>query len=114
MSDLKPCPFCGGEVVREATGVGQITEVSCGECGRCLQISDEEWNRRPIEDALRAELVLAKEALRRADQANWESPCGHPIEDALRAELAEAKGKIKQLKAIHEAELQAAPYGLGE
>ena len=60
MSDLKPCPFCGGkarrvyepEVIEEYTGKKWAYTVSCERCaastGLCYtrEQADEAWNRR--------------------------------------------------------------------
>ena len=68
MSDeLKPCPFCGGDPSASTERVGNstwLTFVRCGPCAFDMQMS--KWNRRPIEDALRAELEEAREAIRDA------------------------------------------------
>jgi hypothetical protein len=58
--DLKPCPFCGGK----AGFVG--TEIECIDCGMMMPKTQtfegqiRNWNTRPIEDALRAELADMK------------------------------------------------------
>ena len=55
MSDLKPCPFCGGEATHDTDG--SAIWVICKKCGaRCtssffsgkkgVRIVDERWNRR--------------------------------------------------------------------
>lgn len=64
MSDeLKACPFCG----KEATTLEDdgITFVQCGydECPSLAWLTVEEWNTRPIEDALRAENARLREEL---------------------------------------------------
>jgi len=64
MSELKPCPFCGGKALTntfldyedlEYTPLDTIEhEVTC-ENERCINgwwLSPKEWNARPIEDAL--------------------------------------------------------------
>jgi len=59
--DLKPCPFCGGK----AGFVG--TEIECIDCGMMMPKTQtfegqiRNWNTRPLEDALRAELAALKE-----------------------------------------------------
>lgn len=66
MSDeLKPCPFCGFErphFMEEGHWIYMACE-SCG-CGGPVstQMRDpsDNWNTRPLEDALRAELAAAR------------------------------------------------------
>jgi Lar family restriction alleviation protein len=66
MSELKKCPFCGGEA-EIIYDIGWYTG-SCNACGAISQ-SDlgnsgaiEVWNTRPIEDALQARIdELAKD-----------------------------------------------------
>lgn len=55
--ELKPCPFCN--YVPDPTWKTEI-DIYCEECGiRALgtekETAQEQWNNRPIEDALRAE-----------------------------------------------------------
>lgn len=45
MSELKPCPFCGLEPI-------SYGEDSCTECPYCHLLDTDDWNTRPIEDAL--------------------------------------------------------------
>jgi hypothetical protein len=62
MSELKPCPFCGREVTVDKWG-----DVHCdnnnqyideGEyCPNDIILKPKEWNTRPIEDDLTAELA---------------------------------------------------------
>lgn len=81
MSELKPCPFCGGQPdIREqkADGINYGRDgfvVTCYECEPdeiCSVFRDIEecaidaWNHRPIEDALRAEIERLKGALTEA------------------------------------------------
>ena len=62
MSELKPCPFCGGsaftENLTELTKYGEMEELddcyvtcrSCGCCGKVMESLEqavEVWNRRP-------------------------------------------------------------------
>jgi len=51
--ELKPCPFCGGN----ALSTLDPEKISCDDCGGRMiyyyNLSvDEEWNTRPLEDAL--------------------------------------------------------------
>ena len=53
MSDLKPCPFCGGEAVMCGYQDEMLYYVKCRDCGACsdgAQLSAETaaaaWNRR--------------------------------------------------------------------
>jgi uncharacterized Zn finger protein len=53
MSELKPCPFCGGEAEIQQMGTGRRSMIySCTECGCELEtgetfISDDcNWNTR--------------------------------------------------------------------
>ena len=78
MSDLKPCPFCGGNEVqlyidddRTAEELGLFSyyrEIVCRHCGlsnksiyanrdRVENAAIKHWNTRPIEDALRKEIA---------------------------------------------------------
>ena len=47
MSELKPCPFCGGTKICTEKGI------NLNYCDNCSAESNvEHWNTRPIEDAL--------------------------------------------------------------
>lgn len=71
MSELKPCPFCGGEAITTTfidpddfeympIEVNDCdAEVTC-ENERCINgwwLSPKDWNTRPIEDALTARIA---------------------------------------------------------
>ena len=43
---LKPCPFCGSEVVRDYVNDCYHQDISCSECGESFRMSSEAWNRR--------------------------------------------------------------------
>jgi len=57
VGELKPCPFCGG-----ASRASEVTDqlVGCGD-GECAfsiwEYHPDAWNRRPVEDALRARVA---------------------------------------------------------
>ena len=55
MSELKPCPFCGGTNWRATND--EFTCVTCNDCGTIITfdfrfIEETNLNARPIEDAL--------------------------------------------------------------
>jgi len=54
MSELKPCPFCGGEVTARLTPQGYIW---CDNCHTPFNAVDELFNTRPIEDKLTATIA---------------------------------------------------------
>ena len=63
MSELKPCPFCGGSNVKDEPA---LQVVICMDCGAEIDTDLGEWNKRPIEDALNAriaelELLVSKQ-----------------------------------------------------
>jgi len=68
MSELKPCPFCGGEAKYQMAGLRNCI-VQCDRGALCLHLAPNDkpgeardsWNTRPTEDALRAELECMKE-----------------------------------------------------
>ena len=70
MSELKPCPFCGGEAELCYSEVDTF-------CRKCNVMQETElWNTRPIEDALNAriaeleaELKITDELLKEATEA---------------------------------------------
>lgn len=96
MSELKPCPFCGGEpemihaVLEEYHSVNP--EIICRECGYrikakylAISIADSPketckfldrqtiqfWNTRPAEDALKAKVERMKKALNKIDDLTF-------------------------------------------
>lgn len=76
MSEIKPCPFCGGEARRFDIEDGENAGGSCVSCTRCLASGHVEfgrkenfvtaWNNRAIEAAEADLLGKALEALRMA------------------------------------------------
>ena len=62
MSELKPCPFCGGEAQVNTWTMHGITESRCfcpnSDCPNSVRtVAFEQWNNRPIEDALNARIA---------------------------------------------------------
>lgn len=72
MTELKPCPFCGGEPkVTEREGFAFFW---CGECAASSKIAKESeareyWNTRPAEDALKAEGERLKAEIEKLKEA---------------------------------------------
>lgn len=67
MSELKPCPFCGTNPCYEQIedcGYVNCSNQNCISNVYCL--SEKQWNTRPIEDELRAEIARLKE-----DNEKW-------------------------------------------
>ena len=66
MSELKPCPFCGGEPVVEGNLVA-CNNLNCPTYDNYwtdpMIFTCDQWNTRPIEDTLQAENEWLKEEL---------------------------------------------------
>ena len=73
MSELKPCPFCGGTKICTEKGI------NLNYCDNCSAESNvEHWNTRPIEDALQARIAKLEAQQRWIPVSerlpdNWES-----------------------------------------
>ena len=78
MSELKPCPFCGGEAITTAffdADDFDYMPIEVNDCDaevtckneRCINgwwLSPKDWNTRPIEDALNARIAELEAAQR--------------------------------------------------
>lgn len=64
-NELKLCPFCGKPAIDNFIDDGGDYPSRHVGCDYCLiyAIDDTEWNTRPLEDALRAELEQARAEL---------------------------------------------------
>jgi hypothetical protein len=60
--ELKPCPFCNSEPYDARPDEMNIAWCKNSACEFSESIPVEQWNTRPIEDALRAEIAALKEA----------------------------------------------------
>ena len=95
MSELKPCPFCGGTKICTEKGI------NLNYCDNCSAESNvEHWNNRPIEDALNARI------------AELEAEIDKDVDltiVGLRKELLNAQSRIAELetKIRHKALCQA-------
>lgn len=68
---VKPCPFCGEILIIRPRSDG-ITAIECHtqSCpGRPGWTNIEQWNRRPIEDALRASIAAKDTEIKRLRKA---------------------------------------------
>ena len=82
MRELKPCPFCGNEPVVEGNLVA-CNNLNCPTYDNYwtdpMIFTCDQWNTRPIEDALQAENEWLKEC----------NDVATPIDVALRKRIAE-------------------------
>lgn len=65
MSELKPCPFCGKKI-KEVPGFNGVCGCESDNCQGSLveYMTLDEWNTRPVEDALRARIAELEQAQR--------------------------------------------------
>lgn len=63
-NELKLCPFCGSEAYDYDSADINLTFCSNDKCKANIELMTfDDWNTRPLEDALRAKLEVAKEAM---------------------------------------------------
>jgi hypothetical protein len=93
--NLRPCPFCGNEDV-----YAQKNGVTCFNCAALCAVSVENWNRRPIEDALAEALKMQGREYPDGQLCFCEMAIGNPMVTthtpkciAARAALAKMEGK---------------------
>jgi hypothetical protein len=62
---LKPCPSCGAKNTDKVTLISELYDADKYKYGKCFKcgIRMYDWNKRPIEDALQAELDKLKSKL---------------------------------------------------
>jgi len=87
MSELKPCPFCGNKKPWREFPSGPST-IECEECGGYTTYDD--WQNRPIEDALREQVARLEKDIGRLRGAD--SKLHQQTEELaeLRAEVTDA------------------------
>ena len=70
MSELKPCPFCGS--VPDIEPIEDCEYINCSNLV-CIDgiycLTTKQWNTRPIEDELRAEIARRDEIIARLKEA---------------------------------------------
>ena len=84
MSELKPCPFCGSPAYSYHDNCIDFAGVKC-DLGGCvcadILITENNWNTRPIEDALNKRIAELEEKQRWRVVANGELPEVYRDED---------------------------------
>lgn len=68
--ELKPCPFCGSKAIEADNEIVYCSGLEC----IVSFIKKEQWQSRPLEDALQRKLEIAKEALNRIATGEIVSP----------------------------------------
>lgn len=94
MSELKPCPFCGGEAKTRGIGPNQVPYFGCGKCG-CWFLAVGTWNSRPVEDALRADIEEARKVAR---DASCDSEYYRGEMDRFRIEAERLREEVTRLR----------------
>jgi len=108
--ELRPCPYCLEQPIEKVSKIDGVTYYSCGNrytCPAAGWFTADEWNNRPIEDALTAR-IAELEAENDRLQSGWfrdETICPDgslrpKVSDLLNriAELSQAVGLITTLK----------------
>lgn len=74
MSELKPCPFCGGEAHIERMGTNRVSmQIECGNCGAEMETGEtwidenSAWNIR----APQSEWIRVEDELPTCDGCFW-------------------------------------------
>ena len=102
MSELKKCPFCGKMPKVNSWTMHGIAEQRCfcdnEQCPVYLSktIALDDWNTRPIEDALNAR-IAELEAAQRWHVVKECNDVATPIDVALRKRIAKLEAVIDQL-----------------
>ena len=99
MSELKPCPFCGGKVRLSTASRGASFAVWCGNCGGTAggeYLSEESaikhWNRRPLEDEMAEVLEWLLEEFDRRELDGNAVFCGSDMSQ-VRLVVKKARGE---------------------
>jgi hypothetical protein len=89
--ELKACPFCGGKAItlpRKGNWAGCASE-------HWIWMHTDAWQSRPIEDALRKQLEMAKEAIKISLDNLRSDAESHPVTIGI---LEEALSEIERIK----------------
>ena len=81
MTDLKPCPFCGGTEDVALVESGALDWYTCEHCMPSNMMPEIMWNRRPIEDALRTKMETLRRRLAEIDAVAMEPTDTKPDAD---------------------------------
>lgn len=104
MSELKPCPFCGGEAHKYpySDKGSHAWMVSCDKSTHRALLSD--WNTRPIEDELTRERNKWIETARTyaKNDEYWHERC-----DELQKKLDDAISELKVTEGVRTSQLRA-------
>ena len=100
MSELKPCPFCGGKVRLSTASRGASFAVWCGNCGGTNggeYLSEESaikhWNRRPLEDEMAEVLEWLLEEFDRRELGDEAVFYGSDMSQ-VRSVIRKARGEV--------------------
>lgn len=104
-NDLKPCPFCGQDQKISVSNRGEKHSQKC-ECGgswlglgvNLKEESEEAWNTRPIEDALRARIAELEIDVASLEYLDGEAEIGA---SEIVGQLKKASARIAELEAAH-------------
>jgi uncharacterized protein YdcH (DUF465 family) len=112
MSEIKACPFCGGAKICTEKGI------NINYCDNCSAESNiEQWNTRPIEDALNARIAeleaekcvlidQQREAINHLIDKNLHIDSPYEEGYKLQQRIAELEGNFDQLTAHSDIERQ--------
>ena len=99
MCELKPCPFCGKNELRQ---LGVLKKVQCinESCDHAFknQMLPIAWQTRPIEDKLRAENEIYKIALQKIACRSLESYADYEMSDVAYCMRDKAREALKEVK----------------
>lgn len=113
-NELKPCPFCGGQVHRIAGDDENAHDIECDGCAYIfydLSEGNNWWNDRPIEDALEEAAIKQAEEIykltnllleTKKDSEYWFGICeGQKFSESLRKESIIHRSLIMSLESEH-------------
>ena len=112
MSELKPCPFCGGVAQVNTWTMHGITESRCfcpnSDCPNSVRtVALATWNTRPIEDALNARIAeleyqledWAEDYKARIAELEEEVTKGNELQDSYCDRIAKLEAYVAELEA---------------